>query len=223
MLPSLSGFIWQIVAGVVATGTVAILSYVFKSEIVRKWRRTKNYIFDSKVDVNLTRIDRYTDPPTRSLDMSFFNELKQDIDGITFEGLSDDCLKVSIPGISTPIEVRIENEPSFDDPHGNSEKFELRVETQNSMTFGYRSDESLRAFERVASDISSRAEENFQDSPSTTFLTGTLFGQTPVTDGVIEDEDLEMRAVFKDSTLEMRFSDPRLLSRGIRKYFTPIQ
>jgi hypothetical protein len=78
-------------------------------------------------------------------------------------------------------------------------------------------------FERVAEDISDQAERRFSTKSNTTFLTGTLYGQAPVSGEEIEDEGLGMRAELQESTLEMRFDDPRRLVRGIRKYFRPIQ
>lgn len=223
MLPAPANFLWQIIVGLVVTGIAALLSYLYRAKIALHWHRFKNYLFDTKVQLDLTRVDRYDEEPTKPLDMSFYHLLKQDFENISFEGLSDNCLRVSVPEIPTTLEIRIAHEPSLGDSHGNTERYELRVETQTPMTFGYRSDKCLLEFERVADDISHRAESRFPKTPKSTFLTGTLYGQAPIVDDEIEDEELGMRAELRDSTLELRFEDPHRLVRGIRKYFHPIQ
>lgn len=223
MFPALTDLLWQIIAGLVATGIVGLLSYLFRAKIALHWHRVKNYLFDSKVQVELTRVDRYEEAPTEPLDMSFYRSLSQNFEDISFEGLSDNCLRVSVPEIPTTLEVRVEYEPALGDRRDNTERYELRVETQTPMTFGYRSDECLQEFERVAEDISDEARSRFPASANSTFLTGTLYGQAPISGEEIEDDELGMRAELRETTLELRFDDPRRLVRGIRKYFRPIQ
>lgn len=223
MLSALGDFLWQVITGLVAIGIASLIGFTFRAKIMTQLERVKNYLFDSKVQIKLTRVDRYTNPPSSSPDMQLFDELKNDFEQLTFEGLSEDYLRVSVPEIPTPLEIRVEHEPSFEDQLTDNDRYELRVETQTKMTFGYRSDECLRDFERVAEDVSNRVARRFSERPTATFLTGTLYGQAPIHDEEIEDEELGMRAQLNDSTLEMRFDDPRRLTHGIRKYFRPLQ
>lgn len=223
MLSVPNDFLWQIATRLIATVIFSLLVYIFRGEILLRWNRIKNYVFDSKVQIDLTRVDRYEEAPTDPLDMDLFQSLKEDFEDIAFEGLSENCLRVSVPEIPTPLELRVEHEPALGGSHGENERYELQIKTQTPMTFGYRSDECLQEFERVAEDISNHAGNRFSTTSNTTFLTGTLYGQAPVSGEGIEDEGLGMRAELRESTLEMRFDDPRRLVRGIRKYFRPIQ
>jgi hypothetical protein len=145
-----NNFLWQIAAGVIATGVFTLIVYLFRSEIFLQWSRIKNYVFDSKVQIDLTRVDRYEEPPRESPDMDLFQSLKQEFENISFEGLSENCLQVSVPEIPTPLEVRVEHEPALGSSYGNKERYELQIKTQTPMTFGYRSDECLQEFGRVA-------------------------------------------------------------------------
>jgi hypothetical protein len=208
---------------VIAAALFGSLGYVFRFELLLYWRRLRNYLFDTKVKVELTRVDRYSEPPTEGVDKELFNRLKQELDDVKFEGLTDDYLRISVPGIPTPIEVRIDHQPAMGHQYGVSDRFELQVRTQTPMTFGYRSDQCLRDFEKVAEDISTVCLSRFPKEPKTTFLTGTLYGNAPFADDEIEDEGLGMRAKVREKTLELRFEEPRELTRGIRKYLRPLQ
>jgi hypothetical protein len=216
-------FIWRVAAALIATGTVTFFGYLFRAKIALQWDRLKNYLFDSKVQVDLTRVDRYEQKPEEQLDMSVFESLKDNLDEVTFEGLSDDTLQISVPNIPTSLEIRIEHEPSLGAKKAKDERYEVQIKTQAPMTFGFRSDECLEEFERVAENVSDEVQEIFTKQPISTFLTGTLYEQAPIPGEEIKDDSLGMRAELRDSTLEMRFDDPRRLVRGIRKYFRPIQ
>lgn len=218
----LDWFIRSIAAELVVTLIGAAAVYIFRSKIRLHFERAFHYLFDTKVRVDLSRVDRYSVAPKSELDMELFQALKKGIGDASFKSLSDNKLCISVSEIPTPIEVKLEEEPSFGTPHRKESRYEVRIETQTPMTFGFRSDKCLREFERVSEEISSHLSMRFDQEAKTSFVTGTVYGQAPLAEEEIKDETLGMRAKVRDASLELRFEDPRRMTQGIRKYFRPL-
>jgi hypothetical protein len=216
------GWLMRSLAAELAAGIVfAVGAYIFRSKIRAYIKRSLNFVFDTKVQVELSRVDRYPARPDIEVDMGLFQELKSELGDADFESLSENKLSLTVPGIPVPIVVEIV-EPAIGMPSVRDERFEVRVKTENRMTFGYRSDECLREFERVSEDISNYLSSKIGSQPNTAFVTGTVHAQAPMSEEQIRDENLGMRAKVRDTSLEIRFDDPRTLTQGIRKYFRPI-
>lgn len=212
----------SIIAGVTGTALLSVASFLV-SRRFRLWtRRATNYLFDTKMQVDLRRVDRYDSTPVGELDLQFFKRLQDTIPGITFESLDNGKLRIQSDKLTSQLEIRLEECVNFS-RSGSEPRYEMRVESFTPITFGYRSDQCLREFERISEDISSEMQQSYFDvSPTAKFVTGTLHGQMPIVQERIEDESVRMRAKRRDSTLEMTFDDPRYVSQGIRKYFRPI-
>lgn len=190
------------------------------------FRRVRHYLSDTKVHAELTRVDRYDSEPTGDIDMNLFRDISAMSDSIVFDAIDNDqnILRIRGDHLPTPLEIRIEPMPTFENGTQRIHRHEVIVETYTDMAFGYSSSEPLDEFRTLSEDIAEVIQEDcFDDaSPETTFLTGQIKGTLPTEKDQIEDEDIKMRAKVKDNKIQMTFKDPRYLTRGIRKYFEPL-
>lgn len=223
MLQSLA---MKIAASLAATAIFSSLGYIFSSRFRSLIRRTRHYLFDTKVQVELSRIDRYDRGPINDIDMNIFRELTDVSDSIEFDSINNEQNKLRVKGeaLPTPLEIRIEPRPTFESGTQETPRHEVVIETYTDMVFGYRSNDSLNEFMTLSEDIAEVVQsECFHNAnPNTTFLTGKIRGELPTERDQIEDEDIRMRAKVTDDRIKMTFQDPRYLSRGIQKYFHPL-
>lgn len=189
------------------------------------FRQLRHYLSDTKVQVELSHVDRYETGPTGEIDMELFREISEMSDSIAFDAFdnSQNILRVEGDNLPTPLEIRIEPMPTFEDGTQQIPRYEVVIKTYTDMVFGYRSNGPLDEFRTLSQDIAEKIEEEcFDDTPKTTFLTGKIKGKLPTEDDRIEDDDIDMRAKVKGDKIQMTFKDPRNLTRGIQKYFKPL-
>lgn len=189
------------------------------------FRQLRHYALDTKVHVELSRVDRYETEPTEGINMELFREISEMSDSIAFDAIdnSQNILRIQGDTLPTPLEIRIEPMPTFENGSEQIPRYEVVIKTYTDMMFGYRSNEPLDEFRTLSEDIAKKIQEEcFEDSPKTTFLTGKVKGTLPTEENRIEDEDIEMRAKVKGDQIQMTFKDPRNLTRGIQKYFQPL-
>lgn len=190
------------------------------------FRKVRHYLSDTKVHAELSRVDRYDREPTGDIDMDLFREISEMSDSVIFDAIdnSQNILRVKGEHLPTPLEIRIEPMPTFENGTQRVHRYEVRVDTYTDMAFGYSSSEPIDEFRTLSDDIATVIQKECFDNanPKTTFLTGKIKGTLPTDKDRIEDEDIEMRAEVKDDKIRMTFKDPRYLTRGIRKYFEPL-
>lgn len=216
-----SQILQRAIIAIIAGALLSAGGYLLNSRIRSFVKRLFHFLFDTKVQIELTNVNRYASEPTQELGMDVFKKIQAELGETSFEGLSENYLRIRLPEITTPIEIRIENEPHFG-KRANS-RYEVKIKTETAMTFGYRSDNCVRDFEDISTEILEIISQDcFDTQPEAQFVTGTLYGQAPMSEEEIEDESLGMRAKMRDSSLELRFDDPRHVTRGIRKYFRPV-
>jgi len=217
-----SSVLVKALGSLLAAGLVALLTHLFGEQAWTLLRRITHYAFDTKVNLEVTRVDRYESPPVSSLDQSSFKSIQSEIESATFEALDDNRLRISVDGLTSQLEIRLEEQVAPGNPH-ISDRYEVKIETFTPLTFGYRSDQCLREFERVSDTISKTIQtECFSgSSPESSFVTGTLHGQTAISEDEIEDESVGLRIQNRPDSLELTIEDPQYLSQGVRKYFKP--
>lgn len=227
MVSLLQNFALKVAAALTATGIISILSYLISSRFRSVVRRLLHFTFDTTVQVQLTRVDRYEGDPVEALDMGIFREISELSETITFDAIDHDqnILRIQGDELPTPLEIRIEPMPTLEAGTPVINRYEVRVATYTDITFGYRSNDSLDEFRTLSDDIARVIQKKcFENAtPEKTFLTGKIQGTLPTNEKKIHDEDIEMRAQVKDDEVTMTFKDPRYLTRGIQKYFQPLQ
>lgn len=216
----------EIAVSLIATAILSSLGYIFSSRFRSVARRTHHYLFDTKVQANLSRVDRYDQEPFDDIDMDIFREISELSPNIEFDAIDNEQNKLRVKGeaLPTPLEIRIESRPTFENGTQKTQRYEVIIETYTDMVFGYRSDAPLNEFMTLSEDIADVIQNSCfnRTRPNTTFLTGKIKGQLPTEKDRIEDDDINMRAKVSDNQIKMTFEDPRYLSRGIRKYFQPL-
>ncbi len=226
MASLLQNFALKVATGLTATGIFSALSYLLSSRFRHLVRRLIHFGTDTKVQVHLSRIDRYESEPIDDIDMDLFREISELSEAISFDAIDNDrnILRIKGDALPTPLEIRIEPMQSIEDGIPVTNRYEVRVSTYTDMTFGYRSNDSLNEFRTLSDDIVGLIQrECFENTdPETTFVTGKIKGTLPTEDEQIEDDDIEMRAQVEDDEVTMTFKDPRQLTRGIQKYFEPL-
>jgi len=218
----ISSVLVKALGSILAAGLVAILTHLFGNQAWTLLRRVSNYIFDTKVNLDITRVDRYDSPPLSTLDKNSFKAIQSEIDSATFEALDDSRIRISVDGLPSQLEIRLEEQVTPGNPHIN-DRYEVKIETFTPLTFGYRSDQCLREFERVSETISKIIQTECFDgcSAQSSFVTGTLHGQTAIPQDETTDDSMGLRIKKHPESLELTFEDPQYLSQGVKKYFKP--
>ncbi len=216
----------NVVAAVIASLILGAIGYVYRGRVRSRIQRLLHYAFDTTVTAQLTWVERYSEPPRADLDIDTFQRLR-DVTGIDLsaESISENAIRVRSPELPTTLEIRIEECHNFDEGLESTPRYEVRIQTYADLAFGYRTMDSVKAFQTLADDVASEIRDECfptAEQPQT-FLTGTVTSKTPYrVDTLIEDDELTLRAKVRDSKMELRFEDPRYLTQGIRKYFNPL-
>lgn len=212
-----------VAASLLGAGIITLLGYFFSDFVRRKIQKWFHFLFDTKVQMQLSSVDRYDREPSQGLDMSVFRRIQSEIEPVEFDSLNDGILRVRGDSLPTPLEIRLEAKPT---PGSDisSERYELVTKTYTDMTFGYRSDKPITEFQSLNSEISSVVRDECFDgrAPTQSFVTGTIKGKLPLESDKIEDEEIGMTAESDDGEVSLVFRDPHHLRQGIRKYFQPI-
>ncbi|WP_127116557.1 hypothetical protein [Halorubrum sp. PV6] len=219
--------LFRIVASLLATGLVVF----FRHRIWRSILRGYHYLFDTRASIKIRRIDRYESDPSKTPDHSVFEDLKSNVDGLKIEGISEDKIRITVPEINATIDVLVERDLDIDPsmaalPGQVGEKvgYKVIVETEPSMSFGYRTYDDLSKFEYISDNIAKQVGKTCfaGDDPTESFVTGELDTRVPIKRHDVNDRELGMRARFEDSTMTFNLDNPNQLTRGIRRYFQPL-
>lgn len=217
----------NVVAGVISTALISFIVYLLRRRIISLLKRGFHFIFDTTGRVEITRIDKFSEEPTRQVDHSLFKQIQQEHGEIRLDDLSPNHLRVVEESLSTAIEIQLERnvESEQEDNGGNDETaFKLIISTDPAMRFGYRSYDEIDEF-RVLSGKISKAVSNYcfdNSEPSQSLIIGELDGRVPAKQDSIDDQSIGFQAEYKESKLIFNISEPENLTRGIRRYFAPI-
>lgn len=214
---------YNVVAGLIVALIVALVGWFYSSKIRSFLLRALNYLFDTKIQADLVRVDRYDTPPMREVDMEIFQEIQEVSSSVTFDALADNILRIQGPSLPTPIEIRIEEEPAIEGYPTDESRYEVRINTYPSLTFGYRSDSPLLTFEALSNQISSvLRRECFDDAePVLTFIEGEITDHIHTNRESVEIPKLDLRAQIHDDKVHLTIEEPRYLQEGIRRFIRP--
>jgi hypothetical protein len=209
---------------VLSTLLVSVLSYVLSPRI-RTWaKRAVNFIFDEKVELEISRIDRYDNPPDEGISIQLLSKIQDQYGDVSYEALSEDALRISSPALPAPIEVRITPIPQFGDYYEEDvPRYEVIVESYTPLVFGVRSSDAIKEFEVLSEQISEEIRESCFDNqnPLTSFVTGSIRGDVPTRTDSFHDESTSLEADKSKRGVEITLSDPKYTSEGLKSLLRP--
>lgn len=213
--------------GILSSLLATVLIVAYRSKIRSGSERTLHYLFDTTAHAKLKRVDKYQQSPQQHINHQLFKEIQSEIDGISLKGIGENYLTIKRTDLDTNIEILLEADQSnvSDVAFSSStdQRYKVIIQTDPSMSFGYRTYEDLDRFRTISNKISNIASKYcFGDAnPSKSFVIGELETRVPVKEKDIEDKNLGLRARVEGSKMVFNFSKPENVTRGIRAYFQP--
>lgn len=219
-----------ILLGVISSVLSVILIGIYRAKIIAKIKRTGHYLFDTKANIYLKRIDKYDTSPEHTIDHSLFKEIQEKIGDVSLEGFEDNQLCINVDDMSADIRILLEADPSTSlhvpasDHESASERYKVLIQTDPNMNFGYRTYNDLDRFRVISNKISDIVSEYcFEGTRSKdSFVTGKLDTRVPVKEKEIDDERLGLKAHFEDSKMIFNLREPENITKGVRTYFHPL-
>lgn len=213
-----------LIAELVVTVIVLSVGYLYRAKIWRRFKKLSAWLVNSEVQVQITRVDKFTKSPQNDIDLEVFNQIKNQYPGVENAGLSENTLRIRANDIPTVLEIRIDQEYDFNEMQPDVVGHKLVIETYSDLRFGYRTYGSLDRFENMSEDIANIVQTHcFTGTHSTqSFILTRLKKGIPADIESIEDEELGITGEVKDSTMQLTFQSPQHLSAGIRRYYRPI-
>lgn len=220
----ISSLLERVIATAIVIGFFSILGYIYRKKIVSRLKRIYAWLVNSEVHAHITRVEKFDETPESGLDMEIFHLIKEEYPHIENAGLDNNSLRIKADGIPTVLDIRLEEEHEFGDMQPDVVGYKLVIETYSDLRFGYRTFGALEKFENMSESISSIVQTHCFTGqyPSQSFVLTQLKKDVPSGIENIEDEELNISAQVRDSTMQMTFRSPQHLTKGIRKYFYPI-
>jgi len=224
----LASFLGSVLAEIIAGIAVLILGYVFRSAILSRIYNTAYWVFNSEIHLYIKRVDEISIPESKevnlNMDRSFFEQLQKHCSKqLTEPSYSNNKLTVKVEGLPTRVNIILEERFEFEGETPVSQGYKLLVETNSELRVGYRSIDALRLFEDF-SDIASTAilSHRFDsEPPENSIVICQLTRGIPAGISDISDDELNIVGHVTDSVLHLTFKNPRNLTKGVRKYFSP--
>ena len=219
----MNGLLEEIIATLIVFLLGSILGYIYRAKIGDWLRNCYAWIVNSEVQVHLTRIDKFDQPPTQNLDIEVFTQIQEEYPDVENAGMSEGTLRIKANNIPSVLEIRLEDEHNFDDVQDDIVGHKVVVETYSDLRFGYRSYGSLKRFEEMSEEIVDIVQTQcFTGQHSTqSFVLSQLKEGIPSGIDTIQDEELGITGQVQDSTMQMTIRSPQNLTQGIRRYYRP--
>lgn len=229
MLSNIASIGIEIILGAISAILASVFIYIYRNSIISRLRRTLHYIFDTTAEIRITRVDKYSNKAQRQIDHQLFKKIQDEVENLSLKGVSENHLRVEIDGLATALIITIEADPqakyrSNQGKQSGRENQKVIIKTDPVMRFGYRSYDDLEEFRKTSEEISDIISSYCFDGerPSESFVLGELETRVPAKTDDINDEELGLRAEIKDSKMIFNFNEPGNLTRGVRRYFQPL-
>lgn len=213
----------EILAGILLLIAGSIFGYFYKVQIRDKLKRIIAWLSNAEVQVQISRIDKFEDPPQGDIGMTLFDQIQDEYPDVENAGIAENRLRIRANNIPTVLEIRIEAERDFDNLRPDIVGYKLVTETYSDLRFGYRSYGSLEKFENMSEDIADiiRTELFTGQHPNQSYILSKFKGGIPSGMDSIEDDELGISGEVQDSTLQMTIETPQNLTKGVRRYYRP--
>ncbi|WP_155120755.1 hypothetical protein [Haloarcula sp. K1] len=224
----------KIATGLLANLIVATIFYLLglltSGKIKPFLKNGLAWTFNSEVQASIKRRDIYNDP-NANIDISSFSteiydEICERYDGeVVSPRYNKSEVVVDVEKIPNEIAVKIDEERGISGASMSEEVkgYRIEISPRGDLRFGYRSDESLKQFEKFASAASAAVQAKYfhGDQPDESNVDVAIKQGVPELSGEVRDDDLEISAHLDGSVLRMTLNNPDYLVDGIKKFVSP--
>ena len=218
----------SLVTKLIVVAIVSLLSYFYRTRIISKIRNLIYWISNAEIHLSTKRVDYFGIPTEGEFGPEMTHELFEHLQERYPERIDDpdyshNKLSVNVDGIPSRVNIILEKRMEFEGMEPILKGYKLLVETNSEFRIGYRSVDALDEFQDLSNIVSTLVLSSHFDSqaPETSVIICDLTKGVPAGVDEIEDSDLDISGRVTDSVLHLTIKNPRNLTKGVRKYFTP--